>query len=145
MLKQCDLPHNQSNCVRMYGCWVYITVHSFLVCPSHSLPCRTVPTGLLVLWRLGPLVAPSLHFQPRFANRKGHVFWTVSTTPPFWPFAFSSQPPTDSPPSALSSVGRYRGPMWLWNCPPSSFGRGKGPRDRAVNSIRRAVCSIRHP
>lgn len=108
------------------------------LCPAHSLPCW----NSVVLWRLRPFVAPSSHFQTLLANRG----WTVSTTPLSDPLLFSNHHPP--PCLSLSLV------CLLWDgtgvpcgCEiiPLLIRRGKGPRDRAVNSIRRAVCSIKHP
>lgn len=80
----------------------------------------------LVLWRLRPFVAPSSHFQPWFANRKGHVFWTVSTTPSA---DLLLSPAANLPSlSALSSVGRYRGPVRVWNSPPPRLEGEKVPQ-----------------
>lgn len=84
----------------------------------------------LVLWRPRPFVAPSSHFQPRFANRKGHVFWTVSTTPSSDPLLSPATTPPPQPPSLsdLSSVGRNRGPVRVWNSPPPRLEGEKVPQ-----------------
>lgn len=97
----------------------------YSLCGAHSLPCW----NSLVLWRLRPFVAPSSHFQPGFANRKGHVFWTVSTTPSSDPLLSpATNPPLPSPPlPSLGSVGWHRGPMLVWNSPPPQWKGEKVP------------------
>lgn len=90
------------------------------------LPLSCTLAALLVLWRLRPFVAPSSHFQPRLANREGHFFWTVSTTPLSNPLL---SPTTNLPSFSLWSVfcGTVQGLHAGVEHPPSSFKGEKVP------------------
>lgn len=69
---------------------------------------------------------PQFTFPALVCQQKGTRFLDSFNNSLSWPFAFSSRQPP--PPSALSSVGRYRGPVRVWNSPPPRLEGEKVPQ-----------------
>lgn len=121
----------QNNCdkvPRIYWDVSELLLHWGCVCSQQPrLFTRSVLLELTGPVKTETFRCPQFTFPASVCQQKGTRFLDSFNNSLFWPFAFSShQTPAFPPsPSALSSVGRYRGPMRVWNSPPP---RWKGKR-----------------